>query len=42
MVFVHTWRSAAAKVIMEQETYSVYCRLAVVQTRKRDEVQWMP
>jgi len=27
------------QVVSEQQTYSVYCRLAAVQTRKRDEVQ---
>eukprot|EP00435_Cladocopium_sp_Y103_P060098 s62_g21.t2 len=32
-------KQACEQVVTEQQTYSVYCRLAAVQTRKRDEVQ---
>eukprot|EP00438_Fugacium_kawagutii_P001245 Skav223441 [mRNA] locus=scaffold350:694905:703551:+ [translate_table: standard] len=32
-------KQACEQVVADQQTYSVYCRLAAVQTRKRDEVQ---
>ncbi|CAK9038637.1 unnamed protein product [Durusdinium trenchii] len=32
-------KQASEQMVTEQETFSIYCRLAAVQTRKRDEVQ---